>query len=40
MPARIYGVKPETGGHVEVLLLNNTHGDELVAQVLAFFEIS
>ena len=28
MPARIYGVKPETGGHVEVLLLNNTHGDE------------
>ena len=22
------GVKPETGGHVEVLLLNNTHGDE------------
>lgn len=28
MPARIYGVKPETGGHVEVLLLHNTHGDE------------
>lgn len=27
MPARIYGVKPETGGHVEVLLLNNTDGD-------------
>ena len=24
MPARLYGVKPETGGHVEVLLLNNT----------------
>ncbi len=28
MPARIYGVKPETGGHVEVLLLHNTKGDE------------
>ncbi|GAA3609558.1 tRNA preQ1(34) S-adenosylmethionine ribosyltransferase-isomerase QueA [Secundilactobacillus similis DSM 23365 = JCM 2765] len=28
MPARIYGVKPETGGHVEVLLLHNTQGDE------------
>ncbi|MDI9206690.1 tRNA preQ1(34) S-adenosylmethionine ribosyltransferase-isomerase QueA [Ligilactobacillus saerimneri] len=27
MPARIYGTKPETGGHLEVLLLNNTHGD-------------
>lgn len=27
MPARLYGVKPETGGHVEVLLLNNTNGD-------------
>lgn len=27
MPARLYGVKPETGGHVEVLLLNNTGGD-------------
>ena len=27
MPARIYGVKPETGGHVEVLLLHNTEGD-------------
>ena len=27
MPARLYGVKPETGGHVEVLLLNNTDGD-------------
>lgn len=27
MPARLYGVKPETGGHVEVLLLNNTEGD-------------
>lgn len=28
MPARIYGIKPDTGGHVEVLLLNNTQGDE------------
>ncbi|WP_346703790.1 tRNA preQ1(34) S-adenosylmethionine ribosyltransferase-isomerase QueA [Ligilactobacillus agilis] len=28
MPARIYGIKPDTGGHVEVLLLNNTKGDE------------
>ena len=28
MPARIYGAKPDTGGHVEVLLLNNTKGDE------------
>ncbi|MTV82001.1 tRNA preQ1(34) S-adenosylmethionine ribosyltransferase-isomerase QueA [Secundilactobacillus folii] len=28
MPARIYGVKPATGGHVEVLLLHNTQGDE------------
>ena len=27
MPARLYGVQPETGGHVEVLLLNNTDGD-------------
>lgn len=27
MPARLYGVKPETGGHVEVLLLNNADGD-------------
>lgn len=27
MSARLYGVKPETGGHVEVLLLNNTDGD-------------
>ncbi len=27
MPARLYGVKPETGVHVEVLLLNNTDGD-------------
>ena len=28
LPARIYGVKPDTGGHLEVLLLNNTTGDE------------
>ncbi|GAW99143.1 tRNA preQ1(34) S-adenosylmethionine ribosyltransferase-isomerase QueA [Secundilactobacillus mixtipabuli] len=28
MPARIYGIKPETGGHVETLLLHNTKGDE------------
>ncbi|ANZ63991.1 S-adenosylmethionine:tRNA ribosyltransferase-isomerase [Secundilactobacillus paracollinoides] len=28
MPARIYGIKPDTGGHVEVLLLHNTNGDE------------
>lgn len=27
MPARLYGVKPETGGHVEVLLLHNVAGD-------------
>ncbi|GKS81875.1 S-adenosylmethionine:tRNA ribosyltransferase-isomerase [Ligilactobacillus pabuli] len=27
MPARLYGTKPETGGHLEVLLLNNTEGD-------------
>lgn len=27
LPARLYGVKPDTGGHMEVLLLNNTHGD-------------
>ncbi|CAM3028762.1 tRNA preQ1(34) S-adenosylmethionine ribosyltransferase-isomerase QueA [Lactiplantibacillus plajomi] len=28
LPARLYGVKPETGGHAEVLLLHNTEGDE------------
>lgn len=28
LPARIYGTKPQTGGHLEVLLLNNTQGDE------------
>lgn len=27
MPARIYGIKPDTGAHLEVLLLNNTEGD-------------
>lgn len=27
IPARIFGVKPETGGHLEVLLLNNTEGN-------------
>lgn len=27
LPARLYGTKPETGGHVELLLLKNTHGD-------------
>ena len=28
MPARLYGIKPETGGHEEVLLLRNTEGDD------------
>ncbi|MGX7164110.1 tRNA preQ1(34) S-adenosylmethionine ribosyltransferase-isomerase QueA [Enterococcus massiliensis] len=27
LPARLYGEKPDTGGHLEVLLLTNTHGD-------------
>ena len=27
LPARLYGTKPETGGHVELLLLQNTQGD-------------
>ena len=27
LPARVYGEKPETGGHLEVLLLTNTEGD-------------
>lgn len=27
LPARLYGLKPETGGHVEVLLLKNNEGD-------------
>lgn len=28
LPARLHGVKPDTDGHIEVLLLKNTHGDE------------
>lgn len=28
IPARIFGVKPDTGGHLEVLLLTNTHGNQ------------
>lgn len=28
IPARIFGVKPDTGAHIEVLLLNNTEGDK------------
>ncbi|SEK26423.1 S-adenosylmethionine--tRNA ribosyltransferase-isomerase [Carnobacterium iners] len=28
LPARLHGVKPETGGHLEVLLLKNTAGDQ------------
>jgi len=28
LPARLYGQKEETGGHVELLLLKNTDGDE------------
>src|SRR5690606_24468009 len=28
LPARLHGVKPDTGAHLEVLLLNNTSGDE------------
>ena len=27
LPSRLYGEKPETGGHLEVLLLTNTEGD-------------
>lgn len=27
LPARLHGLKPETGAHMEVLLLNNTEGD-------------
>ncbi|WP_368251674.1 tRNA preQ1(34) S-adenosylmethionine ribosyltransferase-isomerase QueA [Enterococcus sp. 2201sp1_2201st1_B8_2201SCRN_220225] len=27
LPARLYGEKPDTGGHLEVLLLTNTKGD-------------
>jgi len=28
LPARLYGIKPETGGYVELLLLKNTQGDD------------
>ena len=28
LPARLYGSKPDTGGHVELLLLKNTQGDD------------
>ena len=28
IPARLFGIKPETGGHWEVLLLNNTQGNQ------------
>ncbi|RSJ47030.1 tRNA preQ1(34) S-adenosylmethionine ribosyltransferase-isomerase QueA [Streptococcus gordonii] len=28
LPARLYGEKPGTGGHVELLLLKNTEGDQ------------
>jgi S-adenosylmethionine:tRNA ribosyltransferase-isomerase len=28
LPARLHGVKPETGGHVELLLLKNIQGDQ------------
>ncbi|MGP6140053.1 MULTISPECIES: tRNA preQ1(34) S-adenosylmethionine ribosyltransferase-isomerase QueA [unclassified Jeotgalibaca] len=28
LPARLHGEKPDTGAHLEVLLLNNTNGDE------------
>ncbi|WP_225046712.1 tRNA preQ1(34) S-adenosylmethionine ribosyltransferase-isomerase QueA [Lacticaseibacillus kribbianus] len=28
MPARLYGTKPDTGAHMEVLLLRNTEGDQ------------
>lgn len=28
LPARLYGVKPDTGAHLEVLLLKNTEGDQ------------
>ncbi|WP_313467390.1 tRNA preQ1(34) S-adenosylmethionine ribosyltransferase-isomerase QueA [Carnobacterium sp.] len=28
LPARLYGTKPETGGHIEVLLLKNTTEDQ------------
>lgn len=28
LPARLYGIKPDTKGHVELLLLKNTQGDQ------------
>ena len=28
IPARLFGIKPETGGHLGVLLLNNTQGNQ------------
>ena len=28
LPARLHGVKPNTGGHVELLLLKNIEGDQ------------
>ena len=28
IPARLFGIKPETGGHLEVLRLNNTQGNQ------------
>ncbi|WP_161948080.1 S-adenosylmethionine:tRNA ribosyltransferase-isomerase, partial [Streptococcus suis] len=28
LPARLYGYKPETMGHVELLLLKNTQGNQ------------
>lgn len=28
IPARLFGVKEDTGGHIEVLLLNNTQGNQ------------
>ncbi|OYW70132.1 MAG: tRNA preQ1(34) S-adenosylmethionine ribosyltransferase-isomerase QueA, partial [Aerococcus viridans] len=28
LPARLHGIRPDTGGHIEVLLLNNTEGDK------------
>ena len=33
LPARLYGEKPETGGHLEVLLLTNTEGDTWVTLI-------
>ncbi|HFZ6407696.1 TPA: S-adenosylmethionine:tRNA ribosyltransferase-isomerase, partial [Streptococcus agalactiae] len=28
LPARLYGEKPDTHGHIELLLLKNTEGDQ------------